>query len=128
MKILGVDWGEKRIGLAIAEGPLAGGLAEPYGVVGSAEELIEIARDQKVEKIVLGLPEGKHRRRVKELGVRLKEELGVEIILRGEVLSTEAALKAAIEAGKGRKARRKLDPLAAAILLQEYLDSVNESR
>lgn len=123
MRILAIDWGEKRIGLAIAEGPPAGGLAEPLGAVGSVEELIEIARDQKVGKIVLGLPEGKHRRKVEELGIRLKEELGVEVIFRSEILSTEAALKAAIEAGKGRKARRRLDALAAAILLQEYLDA-----
>lgn len=120
MKVLGVDWGEKRIGLALSEGKLA----EPSGVVGSIEELIGIAREKGVEKIVLGLPEGKHKKRVEELGMRLEEELGVEVIFWGEVLSTEAALKAVIEAGKGKKARQKLDALAAAILLQEYLNQL----
>lgn len=124
MKYLGVDWGEKRIGLAIAEGSLA----EPLGVVDSVEKLLEIAKKEGVEKIVLGLPEGRHEKKVKELGRRLGKELGVEVIFRGEVLSTENALKVAIEVGKGKKARRALDALAAAILLQEYLDSVGESR
>lgn len=120
MKILGVDWGEKRIGLAIADD----GLAEPLETVGSVEELIRQAREQKVKKIVLGLPEGRHRKRVRELGKRLEKELGVEVILRSEILSTEVALEAAIEAGKRKKARRKLDTLAATILLQEYLNAV----
>lgn len=124
MKILGVDWGEKRIGLAIAEGSLA----EPLGVVDAVEKLLEIAKKEGVEKIVLGLPEGRYEKKVKELGRRLEKELGVEVVLRGEVLSTEAALKVAIEVGRGKKARRALDALAAAILLQEYLDSVGESR
>lgn len=120
MRILGVDWGEKRIGLAFSEGKFA----EPLGTVGSVEELKEVIRREGIGRVVLGLPEGKHQRRIKELGVRLKEELEVEIIFWSEVLSTEAALKAAIEAGKGKKARQKLDALAAAILLQEYLDEV----
>jgi len=119
MKILSVDWGEKRIGLAIADD----GLAEPLGTVSSVGELIEIVREQEAEKIVLGLPEGKHERSVKDLSKRLEKELGVEVVLRNEVLSTESALKVAIEAEKGKKARRELDALAAAILLQEYLDA-----
>jgi len=123
MRVLGVDWGEKRIGLALSEGELA----EPLGVVSSVEELIEIAREKGVEKIILGLPEGKHRKRVEVLGVRLEEELRIEVILRSEVLSTEAALKAAVEAGKRKKARRELDALAAATLLQEYLDTPADS-
>lgn len=119
MKILGVDWGERRIGLAVADD----GLAEPLGTVGSVGELIEIAREQETERIILGLPEGKHKKSVKDLSKRLEKKLGVEVVLRSEVLSTEAALKVAIEAGRGREARRRLDALAAAILLQEYLDA-----
>ncbi len=119
MKVLGVDWGEKRIGLAISEGELA----EPFGVVESVEGLIAVVREEGVEKIILGLPEGKNKRRVEELGRRLKEELGAEIVFQNEVLSTKIALEKAIAAGKKRKARRNLDAIAAAVLLQEYLDS-----
>ena len=54
MKILGVDWGEKRIGLALSEGSFA----EPYGVVSSFEELSKVIRQEGVRQVVLGLPEG----------------------------------------------------------------------
>lgn len=119
MKILAIDWGEKRIGLAISDGTLA----EPLGVAGSVEELEKVIRQEGVRQVVLGLPEGKHRKRVGELGVRLGEELGVEVIFRSEVLSTGEVLKKTIEAGKGRRSRQNLDALAAALLLQEHLDS-----
>lgn len=121
MKVLAIDWGEKRIGLAVSHGELA----EPLGVVGSVEELIKVTKDHKVERIVLGLPEGKHRKGVERLGMRLEEELGVEVVFWSEVLSTKVALQRAIEVGKGRKARRELDAPAAAILLQEYLDTAH---
>lgn len=118
MKILGVDWGKKKIGLAIADNSLA----EPLGTVASPNELIKTAKERRIEKVVLGLPEGKYKREVEVLGKRLEKELEIEVVFRSEVLSTKAALKKAIEAGKKKKARRKLDALAAAALLQEYLD------
>jgi len=123
MKILGVDWGEKRIGLALSEGKLA----EPLGVVDSVEELGKVIRQEGIRRVVLGLPEGRHKKKVRELGRRLEKESGVEVIFRSEVLSTEAAMRAAIEAGKGKRARRELDALAAAILLQEHLDAPADS-
>jgi putative Holliday junction resolvase len=119
MKILGIDWGEKRIGLAISDG----NLAEPLGVVGSVKELKEVIRQEGTRQAVLGLPEGKHQKAVKRLGRRLKEGLGVEVIYRSEVLTSRQALQAAIKSGKKKKARRNLDAFAAAIILQEYLDS-----
>lgn len=118
MRILGVDWGEKKIGLAISETSFA----EPFGVVGSFDELKEIIEKKKVEKVILGLPEGEHQEKVRELGGRIEEELNVPVIFRSEVLTTHQALEKAIEAGKPRKSRRDLNALSAALILQEYLD------
>ena len=119
MKILGVDWGEKRIGLAISEG----GLAEPLEVVGSTNELVEAARREAVGKIVLGLPDGKHRKRVERLAQRLGKELGVKVVLRSETLSTREAQELMISLGKSRKKRsQKIDSVSAALILQGYLD------
>ncbi|OGC38157.1 hypothetical protein A2V54_03150 [candidate division WWE3 bacterium RBG_19FT_COMBO_53_11] len=118
MNILGVDWGEKRIGIAIARG----NLAEPLGVVGSLEELIELVRAEKIEKIVLGLPEGKNEARVRKFGKELGENLGVPVVLKSEILTSQMALEKAIGSGVPRKKRRDLDAPAAALLLQEYLD------
>jgi len=117
--ILGVDWGERRIGLAISEGELA----EPYGVVGSDDELEKVIRQEGIRRVVLGLPEGKHEEVVRRLGRKLEEESGVEVVFWNEVLSTKDALQIAIRSGKKRKSRRELDAIAAALLLQEYLDS-----
>ena len=118
MKLLGIDWGEKRIGLAVS----AGGLAEPFGVVGSSTELIELVRSEGIEKIVLGLPEGRFEKRVRDLSKRIETELGIPVVLRSEVLTSRQALRKSIEAGKSKKSRRNLDAQAAALLLQEYLD------
>lgn len=118
VKILGVDWGEKRIGVAIARG----NLAEPLGVVGSFEELVKIVRQEGIRQIVLGLPEGKLEIRVRKWGKKLEEDLGIPVVLRNEVLTSRVALEKAIQAGKPRKKRRTLDSFSAALLLQEYLD------
>ncbi|OGC62399.1 hypothetical protein A2890_01335 [candidate division WWE3 bacterium RIFCSPLOWO2_01_FULL_53_14] len=118
MKILGVDWGEKRIGLALSEGSFA----EPYGVVSSFEELSKVIRQEGVRQVVLGLPEGRHENRVRNLSKRIEEELETPVILRSEVLTSRQALQKLIEAGKSKKFRANLDAASAALLLQEYLD------
>lgn len=118
MKILGVDWGEKRIGLAIADG----GFATPYGIISSATELIAVVKKERIEEVLLGLPEGKNESRVRRLGRKI-EALGVPVFFRSEVLTSRLAQQKLIEAGKPRKARRNLDAASAAFLLQEYLDN-----
>lgn len=118
MRILGIDWGEKKIGLAISETSFA----EPFGVVGSFDELKEIIEKEGVGKVVLGLPEGKHQEKVKELGGRIEKELNVPVTFRSEVLTTRQVLEKAIEAGKPQKSRRDLNALSATLILQEYLD------
>jgi len=121
MKILGIDWGEKRIGLAFSGGTLAA----PYGIVGSFDEVVDVTKREHIEKIVLGLPEGKHAAKVKEWGRKLEEVLGIPVILRSEILTTRQALEKALEAGKPRKSRRNLDAFSASLILQEYLDQAS---
>jgi putative transcription antitermination factor YqgF len=118
MKILSVDWGQKRIGLALSYD----NLAEPYGVVSSFEELSKVAKKEGVERVILGLPEGVHKKEVEDFGRRIQGELGIPMVFRSEVLTSRVALSKALEAGKSRKARRNLDAASAAVLLQEYLD------
>jgi len=119
MKILGIDWGEKRIGLAVSEGKFA----EPYGAVSSFEELARVVKKEGIGRAVLGVPEGKHEKRVRRFGERIGKELKIFVELRSEVLTSRQALQKMIEAGKPRKSRAQLDAAAAALLLQEYLDS-----
>ena len=118
MKTLGIDWGEKRIGLALAEG----NFAEPYGVVSSYEELKNLVKNAGIEKVVLGLPEGKHENRVRKLGKKIEEDFGIPVFFRSEVLTSRLAQQKLIQAGKRKKDRLELDAASAAFLLQEYLD------
>jgi putative Holliday junction resolvase len=127
-RILAVDFGEKRIGLAIA----VGDLAEPLAIIDSAsavEEIAKIYQREKIEKIVLGLPldsegrVGSAAEKVKKFGQKLSAVTGREVVFWNETLTSEEALAKMIQAGKGQKKRRRLDDIAAALILQEYLDS-----
>lgn len=81
-----------------------------------------MVKKEEIEKVVLGLPEGKHADGVRRFGKRIEDELGLSVVFRSEVLTTRQALERAIQAGKPRKSRRGLDAATAALLLQEYLD------
>jgi len=125
MAILGIDWGEAKLGLALS----VGRLAEPYEVVRYTdmkilkEALAEIVKRQSVDKIVVGLSEGKSEELAREFGKKIGE-LGVEVVFFDEALSTLRAQELAREAGiKRKKARALEDAFAAAVMLQSYLDS-----
>ena len=125
MAILGIDWGEAKLGLALS----VGRLAEPYEVVRYTdmkilkEALAEIIKRQNVDKIVVGVSEGKSGELAREFGKKIGE-LGVEVVFFDEALSTLKAQELAREAGiKRKKARALEDAFAAAVMLQSFLDS-----
>lgn len=113
MRILGIDYGRSKIGLAVAEN----GLAEPWKVVNPIE-LKKILEKEKFDKIVVGISEG-------EMGTesgKFAKTLGAETF--DETLSTQDAQKLSREAGVSKKKRRGMeDAYAASIMLQNYLDS-----
>ena len=133
MRILGIDYGEKRTGLAISD-PL-GITAQPLPTVEglSMEELLkkisEIATEKEVEEIVVGLPRnmngtvGKAGERVMDFAARLEAEAGCRVMVEDERLTTMMADRALTALGEKPKARRrKLDRMAAQLILQSYLD------
>lgn len=121
MKYLGVDFGLKRVGLAISEGTLA----SPYKVITGAnfsDLLDKIKKEAEgFEKIVIGLPDGKMGKLVKKAIKKLKES-GVDIIEADETLSTQNATKQMIELNIPKEKRRINDAYSAGIILQNYLD------
>lgn len=124
MRILGIDYGLRKIGLAISEGILA----EPLSVVSNKLSVInkisEICQKHKVEKIIIGMPEGKIVKKVRGFGQKVAELTGLPVSYQDESLTSKEATAKMIEAGKKRKDRRRLeDAIAAAIILQAYLDS-----
>lgn len=118
--ILGIDYGRAYIGLAISEGSLA----EPketlrIKVVGSEIGDIEKrAKDWNVEKVIIGVSEGKMAVETKKWGKKLSEMLQLPVEFVDETLSS-------IEAGES-KDKSKDHSKAAAVILQRYLDDNNQ--
>ncbi|QQG47768.1 MAG: Holliday junction resolvase RuvX [Candidatus Woesebacteria bacterium] len=127
MQILGLDYGDKKIGLAYA----SAFLAEPLMVVRfeRVDELFEkikkIVTDYKIEKIVVGVSEGASAEKSMEFGYLLKDKLNLEVNFQDETLSTEEANMLSREANVSRSRRKSLeDAYAATIILQNYLDKI----
>lgn len=123
MRYLGIDWGFKKIGLAISEGEIASPL-KTVTVNSFEDALIKVSsviEDEIADLIILGNPEGKMGQIVKKVAKRLKAE-GFDVILADETLSTKAAKTLMMEMGLGKKDRRADNAYSAAIILQRYLD------
>ena len=130
-KVLGVDFGEKRIGLAMA----INDLAEPFSIIevnnlaAAVAQIVKICQQEKITEIVVGLPldsegrVGPSAKKAKNFGQKLGEATRLKIIFWDECLTSEEALAKMIEAGRRQKKRRRLDDVAAALILQEYLES-----
>jgi len=132
-RILALDVGEKRIGLAVSD-PL-GITAQGLGVLirqgreADLDRLLQIARDYHVKEIVVGLPRhmdgrpGKMAPEILELATSLGEALGVKVTPWDERLTSVEAERVLIQADLSRRKRRKvIDQLAAVLILQGYLD------
>lgn len=134
MRILAIDHGEKRIGLAISDP--TGTIANPLTVIKhvsraiDAAQVANIASEQGAELIVIGQSfdeEGKPNlagRRSARFGEALQEQTAIPIQMWDESFSTQKARAARIQMGVSRKQRAgHLDELAATVILQSYLDA-----
>lgn len=126
MKVLGVDYGRSKVGLAIGEGSLA----EPLKVIRYKDskaldgEIKKIVEKEGFEKVVVGISEGKMAEETKEFVKRLEEKLEIPVETFDETLTSQDAQALSIEAGVKRSKRKKMeDAYAASIMLQNYLDS-----
>ncbi|MFQ6014522.1 MAG: Holliday junction resolvase RuvX [Anaerolineae bacterium] len=133
MTILALDVGEKRIGVAISDPTHT--LARPLTVISAGAggeavaQLQYLVEEHQVEKVVVGYPGhlkgtvGGQARQVEAFTHSLSQKVAVPIIFWDERLSTVQAERLMIEAGTSRRERReRLDAVAAAVILQEYLD------
>lgn len=130
-KVLALDYGLKKVGLAISDETKL--VALPFLVLKNkgakklAEEIREICQKNKVGKIVLGIPktmtsqEGKQAQRVKKFAKILKKKVGLPIIFEDERLTSKLAQRF-LE--RDKKSKKKEDKIAAQIVLQNYLDRV----
>ncbi len=132
-RVLGIDLGEKRIGLALSD-PTAllvvdSWVLERKGEAADMDTLAKLCQERGVERIVVGLPRslsgdlGPQARLTLEFVQRLTEHTGIVVDTWDERLSTVAADRALRESGMRREKRRQhRDAVAASLFLQSYLD------
>lgn len=135
MRIMGIDFGDSRIGVAVSD-PL-GWTAQGLDTIkwkGSAEHpakrVKQLANEFKVGKIIIGLPKnmdgtvGTSGQKAIEFGELLSRITGLEVIKWDERLTTVAANRIMHEVGmKTSKKKENVDKIAAVLILQGYLDS-----
>ena len=137
MRIMGLDYGSRTVGVAVSD---------PLGITAQAVETIcrkdenklrktcarieELVAEYEVEKIVLGLPKhmnndiGDRAEKSMQFGEMIGRRTGLEVVMWDERLTTVAANRTLIEGGVRRENRKDyVDMLAAVYILQGYLDS-----
>lgn len=135
MRILGIDYGDSRVGVAVSD--LMGWMAQGVRTVQNKsskyllEELAKILDEYKPERVVIGLPKnmdgsvGFRGEATYKFAEKFKEIYGGEIIFWDERLSTVSATRVMNETNTRGKDRKKvLDTVAACFILQSYLDSI----
>jgi len=119
MNLLGIDYGLRRIGLAISSGDLA----SPLGTAQDLPNVIRIIEAQGIDKIIIGLPDP-HAEKIKLFGTRLAQVTNLPVEYWDETLSTVTARKLRIASGSSTKEKKQhIDQNAAAVILQSYLDA-----
>jgi len=130
MRILGIDYGRAKIGLAVAEN----GFSEPLKVVrvnsfdDAVKKVLQVLQVEQVDKVVIGISEGKMSEETKKFVLAIQPFIHSTISLSDETLTSQDAQRMSREAGISRKKRHGMeDAYAASIMLQNWLDSKKES-
>ncbi len=137
MKILAVDPGDKRLGIAISDP--SGTLARPYCVINhqarteDAQKIVEIAQEEDVQLIVVGWAldsdggVGYRARKSQRLAKEIEKHCDLPVLMWDESFTTQDAIESRKKLGVSRKKRKgHLDDLAASILLQDFLINYKE--
>ena len=136
-RILGVDFGRARIGIAVSDE--LGLLAHPVTTIPAsreaAKQIDEIVREKNVERVVIGLPRhmngsvGEAAGEALAFAEKLRKLLPCEVVTWDERLTTIAANRALRDGGrKTRDSRNVVDQVAAQMILQGYLDGLQSAR
>ena len=136
MRIMGLDYGEKRIGVAVSDslGITAQGVTvvSYKNIDGALREIKALCIEYAIEKIVVGNPynmdgsRGIASEKAEVFAARLRQTISVEVDLIDERLSSISAEKVLLEGDISRNKRRKvIDKLAAVLILEQYLARIN---
>ena len=123
MNILGIDYGRKKIGLALGDSRT--GLVEPLKTIHGQflASITGLIKEYQIGLLVLGLPEGKMAKEVKDFGQELSTKFNLPVEFSDETLSTLDAQKILGKIKRSRQYKEKMeDALAAAVMLEFYLE------
>lgn len=142
MRILGLDYGSKTVGVAVSDPLLV--MATGLEIIRREQEnklrktlarIESLISEYEVDRIVLGLPKnmnntlGDRAEKTLEFKEMLERRTGLPVIMWDERLTTVMAHKTMIESGVRREDRSKyVDSIAAVFILQGYLDSLSNNR
>jgi len=137
MRIMGIDYGEKRIGVAISDplGITAQGLPtiERTNIQEDIQKILNIIREKEVNEIVVGLPKhmnnmlGEKAQAVLAFVDLIKKHVNIPVNTIDERLSTVRAHRTMLEGDLSRKKRKdRVDMIAAQLILQNYLDRIKK--
>jgi len=128
-KLLGLDIGQKRIGVALAEGKIATtfGIIKNTGLKEAIQQIGEICRQEQIEKIIIGIPKNQdtfQADQIHKFALELTKSLSIEIDYIDETLTSKEASrileKVKIDP-RSEKYRREVDKLSAKLILESYL-------
>ncbi len=134
MRVIGLDWGTVRIGVAMSdeEQKMAFPLQHPLENKTAIAKVRELVEEYGVEKIVLGIPVSLQSQptpsteKAKKFGEKLEKELGIKVDYVDERFSTVASTNTLHDQGIKEKEQRLIkDNIAAALFLQQYLEKKN---
>lgn len=133
MKVLSVDYGDVRTGIAISD--VRGMLASPLCVIEQSyqpklvDKIVQIVEENKIEKIVIGLPrnmDGSYGYRCDEcrsLGDAIAQKIDIDIFYEDERLTTVMAHNVLSDNNvRGKKRKQTVDAVSAVMILQSFLD------
>ncbi len=142
MRILGLDYGSKTVGVAISDP--TGLIAQPLKTIlreresmlrRTLTEIAGLAEEYQAEKIILGLPfnmddtEGERAARTREFARKLALRVNIPVLFMDERLTTVAAAEILDESGIPRSEQKKvIDQVAAQLILQTYLDDARNEQ
>ena len=135
-RILGLDYGDKRIGVAVSDG--LGLTAQPYPFIDAEQSptqaILALCNELGIVEIMLGLPkrsdgsDSEKATQIREFGETIAQLTGLPVTYRDERFSTVAVTRTLIAADVSRKKRKSVvNGQAAAFVLQGYLDYLRSS-
>ena len=137
-RVMGIDYGSTRIGLSLSD-PLRM-IAQPFRTLANTgtfwEQLKAIIQEQRVHTLVVGMPinlkghKGKKAEEVAHFVERLKVETGCDVVVWDERFTSTIAQQTLRDMGTTKRQRRdrgRIDAMAAALILQSFLDSTRRS-